>query len=142
MIINTIGFALKIVIAAGLIVPLTVPKTSLISADKIAVYALIAAVASAMTSISKFMEAGIIAGAFLITVGIISYSYIKRLDEWPDGLIGITPFWLVTVIGMCVGAGMIFQAILLTAIAYYIINYLPELLSNRKKSSKKNTTTS
>jgi uncharacterized membrane protein YhiD involved in acid resistance len=45
----------------------------------------------------------------------------------------------VAVIGMCVGAGMILQAIILTAIFYYIINYLPELLSGEKNSKKINS---
>ena len=72
-------------------------------------------------------------------MGIISFTEFQRSDEWLDGLTEIAPFWLVAVIGMCVGAGMILQAIILTAIFYYIINYLPELLSGEKNSKKINS---
>ena len=139
MIIDTIWFAIKIIIAAGLIIPLSLPKTSLIKADKIGIYALLSVTASAVTSISKSLETGIITGAFLIAMGIISFTEFQRSDEWLDGLTEIAPFWLVAVIGMCVGAGMILQAIILTAIFYYIINYLPELLSGEKNSKKINS---
>ena len=136
MIIDAIGFAIKIIIAAGLIIPLSLPKTSLIKADKIGIYALLSVAASAVTSISKSLETGMITGAFLIAMGIISFTEFQRSDEWLDGLTEVAPFWLVAVIGMCVGAGMILQAIILTAIFYYIINYLPELLSGEKNSKK------
>ena len=136
MIIDAIGFAIKIIIAAGLIIPLSLPKTSLIKADKIGIYALLSVAASAVTSISESLETGIITGAFLIAMGIISFTEFQRSDEWLDGLNEVAPFWLVAVIGMCVGAGMILQAIILTAIFYYIINYLPELLSGEKNSKK------
>ena len=139
MIIDAIGFAIKIIIAAGLIIPLSLPKTSLIKADKVGIYALFSVAASAVTSISKSLETGIITGAFLIAMGIISFTEFQRSDEWLDGLTGVAPFWLVAVIGMCVGAGMILQAIILTAIFYYIINYLPELLSGEKNSKKINS---
>ena len=139
MIIDAIGFAIKIIIAAGLIIPLSLPKTSLIKADKIGIYALLSVAASAVTSISKSLETGIITGAFLIAMGIISFTEFQRSDEWLDGLNEVAPFWLVAVIGMCVGAGMILQAIILTAIFYYIINYLPELLSGEKNSKKINS---
>ena len=139
MIIDAIGFAIKIIIAAGLIIPLSLPKTSLIKADKVGIYALLSVAASAVTSISKSLETGIITGAFLIAMGIISYTEFQRSDEWLDGLNEVAPFWLVAVIGMCVGAGMILQAIILTAIFYYIINYLPELLSGEKNSKKINS---
>ena len=125
MIIDAIGFAIKIIIAAGLIIPLSLPKTSLIKADKIGIYALLSVAASAVTSISKSLETGIITGAFLIAMGIISFTEFQRSD--------------VAVIGMCVGAGMILQAIILTAIFYYIINYLPELLSGEENSKKINS---
>ena len=139
MIIDAIGFAIKIIIAAGLIIPLSLPKTSLIKADKVGIYALLSVATSAVTSISKSLETGIITGAFLIAMGIISYTEFQRSDEWLDGLNEVAPFWLVAVIGMCVGAGMILQAIILTAIFYYIINYLPELLSGEKNSKKINS---
>jgi len=139
MIIDAIGFAIKIIIAAGLIIPLSLPKTALIKADKVGIYALLSVAASAVTSISKSLETGIITGAFLIAMGIISFTEFQRSDEWLDGLTEIAPFWLVAVIGMCVGAGMILQAIILTAIFYYIINYLPELLSGEKNSKKINS---
>ena len=139
MIIDAIWFAIKIIIAAGLIIPLSLPKTSLIKADKVGIYALLSVAASAVTSISKSLETGIITGAFLIAMAIISYTEFQRSDEWLDGLTEIAPFWLVAVIGMCVGAGMILQAIILTAIFYYIINYLPELLSGEKNSKKINS---
>ena len=139
MIIDAIGFAIKIIIAAGLIIPLSLPKTSLIKADKVGIYALLSVATSAVTSISKSLETGIITGAFLIAMGIISFTEFQRSDEWLDGLTEIAPFWLVAVIGMCVGAGMILQAIILTAIFYYIINYLPELLSGEKNSKKINS---
>jgi|TARA_B100001079_G_scaffold261105_1_gene261919 uncharacterized membrane protein YhiD involved in acid resistance len=138
MIIDAIGFAIKIIIAAGLIIPLSLPKTSLIKADMIGIYALLSVAASAITSISKSLETGIITGAFLIAMGIVSYTEFQKSDEWLAGLKEVAPFWLVAVIGMCVGAGMILQAIILTAIFYYIINYLPELISG-KKNSKNNT---
>ncbi len=138
MIIDAIGFALKIIIAGGLIIPLSLPKTSFFTADKIGVYALIAVAASALASISKSLESGIIVGAFLIAMSIISYNQFQKSDEWFDGLTRVAPFWLVTVIGMCVGAGMIVQAVILTAISYYIINYLPELVSSRKNGNKNN----
>ena len=139
MIIDAIGFAIKIIIAAGLIIPLSLPKTSLIKADKVGIYALLSVATSAVTSISKSLETGIITGAFLIAMGIISYTEFQRSDKWLDGLTEVAPFWLVAVIGMCVGAGMILQAIILTAIFYYIINYLPELLSGEKNSKKINS---
>jgi uncharacterized membrane protein YhiD involved in acid resistance len=139
MIIDAIWFAIKIIIAAGLIIPLSLPKTALIKADKVGIYALLSVAASAVTSISKSLETGIITGAFLIAMGIISFTEFQRSDEWLDGLTEIAPFWLVAVIGMCVGAGMILQAIILTAIFYYIINYLPELLSGEKNSKKINS---
>ena len=139
MIIDAIGFAIKIIIAAGLIIPLSLPKTSLIKADKVGIYALLSVATSAVTSISKSLETGIITGAFLIAMGIISFTEFQRSDEWLDGLNEVAPFWLVAVIGMCVGAGMILQAIILTAIFYYIINYLPELLSGEKNSKKINS---
>ena len=139
MIIDAIGFAIKIIIAAGLIIPLSLPKTALIKADKVGIYALLSVAASAVTSISKSLETGIITGAFLIAMGIISFTEFQRSDEWLDGLTEVAPFWLVAVIGMCVGAGMILQAIILTAIFYYIINYLPELLSGEKNSKKINS---
>ena len=139
MIIDAIGFAIKIIIAAGLIIPLSLQKTSLIKVDKLGIYALLSVAASAVTSISKSLETGIITGAFLIAMGIISFTEFQRSDEWLDGLNEVAPFWLVAVIGMCVGAGMILQAIILTAIFYYIINYLPELLSGEKNSKKINS---
>ena len=142
MIIDAIGFTLKIIIAAGLIIPLSLPKSSLISADKVGIYAMVAAAASAITSISKSLETGMIAGAFLVVMGILSYTQFQKSDEWLDGLIGVAPFWLVAVIGMCVGSGMILQAVILTAIAYYIINYLPDLISGSKNGNKKNAAAS
>jgi len=138
MIIDAIGFTLKIIIAGGLIIPLSLPKTSYFTADKFGVYVLVAVAASAITSISKSLESGIIVGALIIAMSIISYTQFQKSDEWFDGLTGVAPFWLVTVIGICVGSGMIVQAIILTAISYYIINYLPELVSSRKNGNKKN----
>ncbi len=82
MIIDAIGFAIKIIIAAGLIIPLSLPKTSLIKADMIGIYALLSVAASAITSISKSLETGIITGAFLIAMGIVSYTEFQKSDEW------------------------------------------------------------
>lgn len=134
--VSVIVFAFKIIAAVLLVIPLFLSKNAIISRDRIGIYLIMAVVSATITIISREMNSGIIAGSLFVAIGIVSLSQFQKKDNWLDALQAVAPFWLVAVIGMCVGAGMFLQAVILTAISYYIINYLPMLLGGDKRQTK------
>ncbi|MFQ6676671.1 MAG: hypothetical protein ACE5LH_10100 [Fidelibacterota bacterium] len=132
MFIGTIVFAIKIILAAVLVVPLFLSKQSPVSRERIGIYSLISIVCAAVTTLAYRMNSGWVAAALFIAVGIISYSQFQKEEVWQTALQAVAPLWLVAAIGMSVGAGMVLPAIILTAVAYYVINHLPILLTQDK----------
>jgi len=130
-----IFFAIKVFVAAILIIPLFLSKNSVISRDHIGVYIIVAIVSAIISSIAHEMNSGLIVAALFVAVGIVSLSQFQKEDNWQDALQSIAPFWLVAVIGMCVGAWKFWQAIILTAVSFYIINYLPLLLGRDQRKN-------
>lgn len=130
---SAIGFAIKILMAATIIVPLFIGHNSIVAKEKIGVYSLISVVAATMTVISDKLGSGLIAGSLFVAIAIISYSQFQKDKGWADTLQSMAPLWLVAVIGMCIGATMLLQAVIVTAVAYYLINYLPTLLDGGDK---------
>lgn len=123
-----IFFAVKIVLAALLVIPLFLSRYSPVSRDKIGVYSLVSVVSATVIVISSRMDSSLVAASLFIAVGIVSVTQFNKGDPWIEALRAVAPFWLVAIIGMCVGAGMLIQAVILVAISYYIINYVPTLL--------------
>ncbi len=135
---GAIIFAIKIVFAAFLVIPLFLSKNLAIPRDKVAIYSVISIISAALTALSIKVGSGFIAASLFVAIGIVSYSQFKKEDQWMDVLQTIAPFWLVSVIGICVGAGMIIQAIILVGVSYYIVNYLPILLTKEKRVKEEN----
>ena len=128
-----IFYAIKIIVAAILVIPLFFSKTAVFSRDRLYVFLIVSVVATTLTVISHEMNSGLIAASLFVAIGIISLSQFRKEDNWQDALQSIAPLWLVAAIGMCVGAWMFWQAIILTAVSFYIINYLPVLLKSNKQ---------
>ncbi len=89
---------------------------------------------AAVTAVSQELGSGLLAGAVFVVIGFISYNQFQKEGELFDTLQAVTPLWIVTVVGMCAGAGMLLQGAFLTFLAYYILNYFPSLLGHDRKS--------
>lgn len=137
MILGSIVFAFKVILAALLVVPLFMSRHSPVSRESIGTYALISVVSAALTILSVRMHSGWIAGALVIAIGIVSYTQFQKEKKWQKALQLVAPFWLVAAIGMTVGAGRILSAVILTAVSYTIINYFPTLLFEDKGAGEK-----
>ena len=133
---SVIFYAIKVIVAALLVIPLFLSKSTLISRDRIGIYLIVSVISTTLTVLSREMNSALIAASLFVAIGIVSLSQFQKEDSWQKALGTVIPLWLVAVIGMCVGAGMFLQAIILTIISFYIINYLPMLLSSDKQQVK------
>jgi len=133
---SVIFYAIKVIVAALLVIPLFLSKSTLISRDRIGIYLIVSVISTTLTVLSREMNSASIAASLFVAIGIVSLSQFQKEDSWQKALGTVIPLWLVAVIGMCVGAGMFLQAIILTIISFYIINYLPMLLSSDKQQVK------
>lgn len=131
---SAIAFAIKMILASAFVVVLSFGSSALIPKDRVGFYALFSVTMAAITSVSQELNSGFLVGAVFIVIGFISYNQFHKKREMFDTLQIIIPLWVVTVLGMCVGAGMFIQGAFLTFIAYYILNYFPSLLGDDKKS--------
>ncbi|MDP6457237.1 MAG: MgtC/SapB family protein [Candidatus Marinimicrobia bacterium] len=125
---SAIGFAIKILIAAAIVVLLFFGPKSVVAKERIGIYSLISIIAATMTIISDKLDSGLIVGSLFVAIAMISYSQFQKVGNWNDLLQSLAPVWMVAVIGMCVGAGMLLQAVIVTAVVYYLMNYLPTLM--------------
>lgn len=133
---SAIGFAIQIFLSGLLVIPLSFTKTNLISRDKVSIYALASIVACTLIIISREIGQELLSGSLFIAIGIISYSQLQKEKNWVNALQSVIPLWIVTVIGMCVGAWMFLQAVILTVISYYVINFLPTLLNQNQNTEE------
>ena len=136
---SAIFFAIKMVLAAAFVVMLSLGKGATVPRDRVGSYALLSVVTAAITAVSQVLNSGMLAGAVFVVIGFISYSQFKKEEDLFDTLQAIAPLWVVTVIGMCSGAGMLLQAGFLTFLAYYLLHYFPLLLGNERKSEQTKT---
>lgn len=135
MFFSPIFFAVKILLAAFLVIPLFLSKNSPISRDRIGIFSIVSIVSATLTAISLELDTALLAASLFVAIGIVSLTQFQKEDKWIEALMSVAPFWLVAVIGMCVGAGMLLQAIILTAVSYYILDYLPMLVKSDKGQS-------
>ena len=130
---SAIAFAIKMIVAAAFVVALSLGRGA-IPRDRVGFYALLSVSMAAVTAVSQELGSGLLVGAVFAVIGFISYIQFQKEGELFDTLHAITPLWIVTVTGMCAGAGMLLQGAFLTFLAYYIINYFPSLLGYDQKS--------
>ena len=135
---SLIGFAIQVVAAAILVIPLFLSKNSPIPRERIGLFAIVSVVSATLTIVAARMDSGMVVAGLIVAIGIVSFSQFQKEDQWLDALWTVIPFWLVSAIGICVGVGvgMILPAIFLTGLSYYIINYLPMLLGGDKKTGE------
>ena len=127
---SAIGFAIKVIIAAGLVIPLFINEKSPILRDKIGLFCMVSIVSATIVTIAdRFDSGGFIVAGLLIAIGIVSYSEFQKNDSWIKAMQKISPFWLSAVIGIAVGAGLFLQAAIITALGFFVINYLPLILN-------------
>ena len=131
---SAITFAIKMIVAASFVVVLSVGRRAEIPRERVGFYALLSVVIAAITDVSQELGSGLLLGALFAVIGFISYNHFQKEGELFDTLQVITPLWIVAVIGMCAGAGMLIQGAFLTFLAYYILNYFPALLGYDQKS--------
>ena len=136
---SAIFFAIKMVLAAAFVVMLSLGKGATVPKDRVGSYALLSVVTAAITAVSQALNSGMLAGAVFVVIGFISYSQFQKEGDLFETLQAIAPLWIVTVIGMCSGAGMLLQAGFLTFIAYYLLHYFPLLLGHERKSEQTET---
>lgn len=136
---SALGFAIKMVLAAGFIVALSLGKGPAVPKSRVGLYALISVVAAAVTAVSQEIGSGLLAGALFVVIGVISYNQLQNRGDLYGTLEAVAPTWVVTVIGMCAGAGMLLQSAFLTFLAYYVLNYFPYLLGQDRKSGQTET---
>ena len=137
---SAIIFAIKMVLAAAFVVMLSMGgKGAAVPKDRVGSYALLSVVTAAITAVSQVLNSGMLAGAVFVVIGFISYSQFQKEGDLFDTLQAIAPLWVVTVIGMCSGAGMLLQAGFLTFLAYYLLHYFPFLLGRERKSEQTET---
>ena len=136
---SAIVFAIKMVLASAFVVVLSLGKGSTVPKDRVGFYALLSVVTAAITAVSQVLNSGLLVGAVFVVIGFISYSQFQKEGDLFDILQAIAPLWVVTVIGMCSGAGMLLQAGFLTFLAYYLLHYFPLLLGNKRKSEQTKT---
>ncbi|MFQ6673774.1 MAG: hypothetical protein ACE5GH_03180 [Fidelibacterota bacterium] len=132
MFIKSIVFAIQIILAAVLVVPLFLSKNAPVPRERIGIYSIVSVVSATLIVISRDLHSGLVAASLFVAIGIISFGQFQKEDNWMDALQVVAPFWLVAGIGMCVGAGWLLRAVILTAVSYYIVNYLPILLGRDK----------
>ena len=136
---SAIAFAIKMVLAGAFVVVLSLGKGATVQRDRVGFYALLSVVTAAITAVSQVLNSGMLAGAVFIVIGFISYSQFQKEGYLFDILQAIAPLWVVTVIGMCSGAGMLLQAGFLTFLAYYLLHYFPLLLKHESESEHTET---
>ena len=136
---SAIAFAIKMVLAAAFVVLLSLGKGATVPRDRVGFYALLSVVTAAITAVSQVLNSGMLVGAVFIVIGFISYSQFKKEVDLFDTLQAIAPLWVVTVIGMCSGAGMLLQAGFLTFLAYYLLHYFPLLLGHEREPEQTET---
>ena len=136
---SAIFFAIKMVLAAAFVVMLSLGKGATVPRDRVGSYALLSVVTAAITGVSQVLNSGMLAGAWFVVIGFISYSQFQKEGDLFDTLQATAPLWVVTVIGMCSGAGMLLQAGFLTFLAYYLLHYFPLLLGHERKSEQTET---
>ena len=136
---SAIFFAIKMVLAAAFVVMLSLGKGATVPRDRVGSYALLSVVTAAITAVSQVLNSGMLAGAVFVVIGFISYSQFQKEGDLFDPLQATAPLWVVTVIGMCSGAGMLLQAGFLTFLAYYLLHYFPLLLGHERKSEQTET---
>ena len=136
---SAIAFAIKMVLAAAFVVVFSLGKGATVPRDRVGFYALLSVVTAAITAVSQVLNSGMLVGAVFIVIGFISYSQFKKEVDLFDTLQAIAPLWVVTVIGMCSGAGMLLQAGFLTFLAYYLLHYFPLLLGYERESEQTET---
>ena len=133
---SAIAFAIKILVAAAFVVAFSLGKGTAMPRDRVGFYALISVVTAAVTAVSQELNSGLLAGAVFVVIGFISYSQFQNEGDLFKTLQAISPLWVVTVIGMCCGVGMLLQGAFLTFLAYYLLNYFPYLLGHDNKSEQ------
>jgi hypothetical protein len=131
---SAIAFAVKMIVAAAFVVALSLGSSTTMPRDRVGFYALLSVAMAAVTAVSQELGSGLLAGAVFVVIGFISYNQFQKEGELFDTLQAVTPLWIVTVVGMCAGAGMLLQGAFLTFLAYYILNYFPSLLGHDRKS--------
>ena len=136
---SAIAFAIKMVLAAAFVVLLSLGKGATVPRDRVGFYALLSIVTASITAVSQVLNSGMLAGAVFVVIGFISYSQFQKEGDLFDTLQSTAPLWVVTVIGMCSGAGMLLQAGFLTFLAYYLLHYFPLLLGHERKSEQTET---
>ena len=136
---SAIFFAIKMVLAAAFVVMLSLGKGATVPRDRVGSYALLSVVTAAITAVSQVLNSGMLAGAVFVIISFISYSQFQKKGDLFDHLQAIAPLWVVTVIGMCSGAGMLLQAGFFTFLAYYLLHYFPLLLGHERKSEQTET---
>ena len=136
---SAIVFAIKMVLAGAFVVVLSLGKGATVPRDRVGFYALLSVVTAAITGVSQVLNSGMLVGAVFVVIGFISYSQFQKDGDLFYTLQAIAPLWVVTVIGMCSGAGMLLQAGFLTFLAYYLLHYFPLLLGHERKSEQTET---
>lgn len=131
---SAITFAIKMIVAAAFVVALSLGRGASMPRERVGFYALFSVAMAAVTDVSQELGSGLLLGAVFVLIGFISYNQFQKEGELFDTLQVITPLWIITVTGMCAGAGMLLQGAFLTFLAYYILNYFPSLLGHDQKS--------
>lgn len=124
---SAIGFAIKMVLAVALVLPLLWVRREPSSERKVTLYALLSIISTSVMVLSRELDAGVIAGLYLVGLSVLSAFQFRDSVDWHAALESVAPVWIVAAIGMCVGAGLILQSILLVGAIVFVLTYLPRL---------------
>ncbi len=134
----TIAFAVKILFTILCVVVLSLGNSSIITRDKVGLFALIAIISTSLINFSMEIDSYLISAAFFIVVSYLSYDKYKELKSFYSVLEKLTPYWIVIIIGMTMGNGRYIQSFILTFASYYLLNYMSIILpkKNQKMEEK------
>jgi len=134
----SIAFAVKIFFTVLCIVILSLGKSSIISRERVGLFALIGIISTTLISFSAVIDSYLISASFFIVISYISYEKYKNLNSFYILLEKLTPYWIVILIGMTMGNGRFIQSFILTFASYYLLNYISIILPEKNHNSEKN----
>lgn len=82
---------------------------------------------------SKYADPGRIAAGIVTGIGFLGAGVIIRAKGSVIGITTAATIWFVAAIGMAVGAGLILESILLTALGYFILEFLPFFIHKKRE---------
>ena len=133
-----IAFAVKILFTVLCIVILSLGKSSIISKERVGLFALIGIISTVLINFSADIDSYLISASFFIFISYISYEKYKKLNSFYIVLEKLTPYWVVILIGMTMGIGNFLQSFILTFASYYLLNYMSIILPEKNHNIEKN----